>query len=127
MQSLTRSSTAHFPALFAVSITNVLRSDYDLQEERPASEILNHPAPYPGSVAAFDTFFMYAMTGPCKTSQQRPDIMKIFTSRTLWLASTTSDPELVSVCLHIALTVDPAATSRIFEVALVGFGPPLHF
>lgn len=46
---------------------------------------------------------------------------------TLWLGSMTSLEPLVCVCLHLALTVEPAATSMTLLEAVVGFGPPLHW
>jgi len=45
---------------------------------------------------------------------------------TLWLGSMTSSEPLVCVCLHLALTVEPAATLITVLEAVVGFGPPLH-
>jgi len=45
---------------------------------------------------------------------------------TLWLASMTSLGPLCRVCLHVACTVDPAATLITFLVAVVGLGPPLQ-
>ena len=38
----------------------------------------------------------------------------------------TSVEELVKVCLHVALSVDPAATVAMELEGVVGLGPPLQ-
>lgn len=69
----------------------------------PASVTLNHPSPYPTSVVASPTFFIYAIPGPWVAS------LSIHwtgigheESHTLWLESITSSEPLVKVCLQVA-------------------------